>query len=65
MDALSSGVAPADSSNAAAQRIGGYLDALSTSESALSGGAGIGSYASSMGTSSAISGSSATAVKVS
>ena len=52
----------AASTGEAAQRIGGYLDALGTSP-ARAGGAGIASYTGNLGTNSAISGSSASAVK--
>lgn len=51
----------AESSGEAAQRIGGYLDALATG-SALSGGAGISSHVNSLGSSTSLSGS-ASAVK--
>ena len=53
----------ASSSGEAAQRIGGYLDALGGTGSALSGGAGISSHVNNLGSSTAISGTSATAVK--
>mmetsp|Transcript_7943 Transcript_7943/g.13503 ORF Transcript_7943/g.13503 Transcript_7943/m.13503 type:complete len:470 (-) Transcript_7943:198-1607(-) len=48
MDALSTGAAPAASTTAGASAIGNYLDALATN-SALSGGAGFGSYLDSVG----------------
>lgn len=51
----------AESSGEAAQRIGGYLDALATG-SALSGGAGIASHVNALGSSTSLSGS-ASAVK--
>ena len=54
----------AASSGEAAQRIGGYLDAISTG-SALAGGAGIANYLSTVGSNTAIQSGSAPAVKVS
>ena len=62
MDALSTGNAPAASSGAAAQKIGGYLDNLASGGSNRAGGSGIQNYLSAIGSSTAIKGS-ASAVK--
>ena len=62
MDALSTGNAPAASSGAAAQKIGGYLDNLASGGSSRAGGSGIQNYLAAIGSSSAIQGS-ASAVK--
>lgn len=63
MDALSTGNAPAASSGAAAQKIGGYLDNLASGGSfSRAGGSGIQNYLSAIGSSTAILGS-ASAVK--
>eukprot|EP00970_Alexandrium_tamarense_P016403 scaffold6493_cov217-Alexandrium_tamarense.AAC.1 len=62
MEALTTGDAPAESTNAGAKAIGGYLDNLASVASARMGGAGITSYLDSVSGNSAIGGS-ANAVK--